>query len=249
MSDELTSGLRELAAAGETSPSLTGAEIRGRAGRRRRRRRTALAGAGACAAGALALVVALGPGGGTDHGTPPAASPTGAPSGPVTPNATVDLSRRVLAASGRTMPLTAGTAKAPTPTGRMTVTAKQTVRRMIAEEVGLGEKYDVKVPWVIELTGSDGAKNFVAALTYDPKAPGNYDRTNGWIGLRPHDAQWLYEHLDVGAVVDVEAAAGSTASSPTSTNRAEGGATRGPGGPGTAAAGTGTGSASGASGH
>lgn len=210
MSDELTSGLRELAAEGEASPSLTGAEIRGRAGRRRLRRRTALATAGACAAGALALVVVVSLGGGTDRGTPPAASPAGTPGVPVTPDATVDLSRRALSASGRTMPLTAGTAKTPTPTGRMTVTAKEKVRRMVAAEVGLGEKYDVKIPWVIELTGSDGTKSFVAALTYDAKAPGNYDRTNGWIGLRPHDAQWLYTRLDVGAVVDIEGSSGST---------------------------------------
>ncbi|MFF0137068.1 L,D-transpeptidase [Streptomyces sp. NPDC005227] len=227
MSDELTSGLRELAAEGETSPSLTGAEIRGRAGRRRRRRRTALAAAGASAAGALALVVVVSLGGGTDHGTPPAASPAGTPGVPVTPNATVDLSRRALSASGRTMPLTAGTAKTPTPTGRMTVTAKETVRRMVAEDVGLGEKYDVKIPWVIELTGSDGTKSFVAALTYDPKAPGNYDRTNGWIGLRPHDAQWLYARLDVGAVVDIEASADSTSSPPANGAGGESGASGG----------------------
>jgi hypothetical protein len=100
VSDDLTSGLRELAAEGEALPALSGAEIRGRAVRRRRRRRTAVAvavaSASASASATLALVVVVNLGGGTEQRPAPAASPTGTPSLPAAPDATVDLSRRVV---------------------------------------------------------------------------------------------------------------------------------------------------------
>jgi hypothetical protein len=198
VSDELTSELRELAAEGETLPALSGAEIRGRAVRRRRRRRTALAVTGASAAAALALVVAVNLGGDTDQRPSPAASPTGTPSLPAVPDATVDL------------PLSSGSAWTPTATGRMTVTGKEAVKLMPGSEVGLKGKYSLKVPWVIEFSASDGTANYIAALTYDDKAPGSYDRTSGWIGLRQTDAKWLYEQLRPGSVIEIEGIAPSS---------------------------------------
>lgn len=210
MSDELTSELRELAAEGETLPALSGAEIRGRAVRRRRRRRTALAVTGASAAAALALVVAVNLGGDTDQRPSPAASPTGTPSLPAVPDATVDLSRRVVSVAGRELPLSSGSAWTPTATGRMTVTGKEAVKLMPGSEVGLKGKYSLKVPWVIEFSASDGKANYIAALTYDDKAPGSYDRTSGWIGLRQTDAKWLYEQLRPGSVIEIEGIAPSS---------------------------------------
>jgi len=221
VSDELTSQLRELAQEGETPPPVSGAEIRFRAVRRRRRRRTAAAVSGACAATALALVLALNLGGGdgTDRHTPPAASASGVPTTPASPDATVDLSRRALTVNGRTVPISSGSVWTPTPTGRMTVMAKEAVKVMHGEEAGLVDKsYEIKLPWVIELASADGAtKNYIVALTYDEKAPGNYDHTHGWIGLRRTDAKWLYEQLRLGAVVDIEGAA------PTETPASDGG--------------------------
>ncbi|MER5385648.1 L,D-transpeptidase [Streptomyces sp. NPDC002688] len=251
MSDELTSDLRELAAEGETPPTLTGAQIRGRAVRRRRRRRTALAAAGASVAGALALVVALSLGGDTDRELPPAASPTVTASSPATPDATVDLGRRVLSVAGRQLPITAGTVKTPTPTGRMTVLAKKAVDVLTARDVGFSDTYDLKAPWVIQLGASDGSENFIATMTYDEKALGNYDRTGGWIGLRQADAKWLYEQLSPGAVIDIEASgAADRTPSPTPTGVdgrgvATAGSTGMDGGAATAGTGTGPGTSGG----
>ncbi|MGW3668531.1 L,D-transpeptidase [Streptomyces sp. NPDC005141] len=235
MSDELTSELRELAAEGEQPPTLTGAEIRGRAVRRRRHRRTALAAAGASVAGALALVVAASLGGGPDREPPPAASPTvtPSPSPTATPDATVDLGRHVLSVAGRRLPITAGTVKTPTRTGRMTVLAKKAVDVLTARDVGFSDKYDLKTPWVILLGASDGSENFIATMTYDEKAPGSYDRTSGWIGLRQADAKWLYQQLSPGAVIDVETSGASGRTpSPTPTG-ADGGAVTAGSGSGT----------------
>ncbi|MFF1624380.1 L,D-transpeptidase [Streptomyces sp. NPDC058272] len=204
MSDELTSDLRELAAAGEALPALSGAEIRARAVRRRRRRRTSMTVAGASAAAALALVVAVHPGGdGSDRRPAPAASPTGAPSLPATPDASVDLSRRVISVAGRELPLSSGAERTPTGTGRMTVTAKESAKTMPGSEAGIKNDYRLKVSWVIELGAADGTANYIAALSYDEKAPGHYDRTTGWIGLRPTDAKWLYERLRLGSVIEI----------------------------------------------
>jgi hypothetical protein len=208
VSDELTSELRELAAEGGTLPVLSGAEIRARAVRRRRRRRTTVAVAGASVAAALALVVAVNLGGDGPDGRPaPAASPTGTPSPPAAPDATVDLSRRVISVAGRELPLSSGSVGTPTRTGRMTVTAKESVKLLPGNEVGVKGEYSLKLPWIIELGASDGTANYIAALTYDEKAPGNYDRTKGWMGLRRSDAKWLYERLEVGSVIEIEGTA------------------------------------------
>ncbi|WP_393080361.1 L,D-transpeptidase [Streptomyces sp. LN704] len=206
MSDDLSSDLRELAASGETPPPVSGAEIRFRAVRRRRGRRTAatVSVAGACAAAGLALLLALHLGdGGTRERPSPAASPTAPSRTPVAVGATVDLARRVLTAAGRDMPVSAGMPGRPTPTGRMTVVAKRDVRVVPALEVGPKDVYALKVPWVIELRAADGTTNFVGGLSTDQKAPGNYDVTDGWIGLRSADAQWLYGQLDLGTVVEI----------------------------------------------
>ncbi|MFF3612563.1 L,D-transpeptidase [Streptomyces sp. NPDC002580] len=219
MSDELVSELRELAAGGEKPPALTGAEIRGRAVRRRRRRRTATAAAGASVAAALALVAAVNLGG-ADRKPPPAASPTAVPA-PTRPAAdvTVDLSRHVLSAAGRRLPLSSGTSKKPTPTGRMTVTVKNAVARISGATVGFPDAYDFKVPWYLELTAADGTRSFIAGMTYNDKAPGSYDITSGWIGLRPKDAEWLYRQVPVGAVIDIEDPGRTPSPTPTAADR------------------------------
>ena len=210
MSDELTSELtaelRELAAAGETPPALSGAEIRGRAVRRRRRRRTAVAAAGATAVASLAVVLLLNLGGAADRHPSPAGSPTGTPSIPATADATVNLSRRLVTVAGRELPVSSGAVETPTAAGRMTVAAKMSTKLMPSDDV-VGPGYDLKVSWFIELLAPDGRTNYIAALSYDEKAPGAYDRTSGWIGLRTSDAEWLYGQLAVGSVVDVEGTA------------------------------------------
>ncbi|MFE2681805.1 L,D-transpeptidase [Streptomyces mirabilis] len=204
MSDELASGLRELAQDAETPPSVSGAEIRLRAVRRRRRRFrwTAVTVAAACAAASLALVVALNLTGGDREDRPsPAASPTAPPStpSPAAPDATVDLSRRMLTVAGRELPISSGSVRYPTAGGRMMVVSKDSVKALSM----FAGKYMEKVAWVIGLRAADGTTNFVGTLTGDEKAPGNYDVTTGWIGLRRADAVWLYKQLEPGAVIEI----------------------------------------------
>lgn len=219
MSDELTFRLRELAQEAEAPVPVPGAEIRRRAVRRKRRRRTAGVVTGACAATALALVLALNVGGdGTDRSPAPAASPTGTPTTPVSPDAIVDLSRRVLTVEGIHLPISSGTLEKPTPTGRMKVTAKEAVKVTSSSTAGFSKQaYTLKIPWVLELSSVDGSSStYIGTLTYDENAPGTYERTNGWIGLRQYDAKWLYSRLRLGSVVDIEGAA------PTGTPSSEG---------------------------
>ncbi|MFE7839026.1 L,D-transpeptidase family protein [Streptomyces sp. NPDC057474] len=58
---------------------------------------------------------------------------------------------------------------------------------------------------------------WIAAITHNEEAPGNYDATTGWIGLRTTDARWLYERLSQGAVVEIRSTAPTPASTPTPT--------------------------------
>ncbi|MCX4235625.1 L,D-transpeptidase [Streptomyces ortus] len=216
---ELSVALRELAQDHETPLVVTGAEIRRRAVRRRRRRKASLAAVGTAGAGALAaLLLALVLTDGEDaRSVPPAASygvktpPTNAQPSPVVVAATVDLDRRTLIAGGRTVPISAGTGDAPTPTGLMTITAKYPAT-MVPGAVAGWHEYEVKAAWVMRLRGPDDRTNYLLALGWDEKAPGTYDATGGAIGLRTVDAMWLYKTLKPGAVVEV---VGSATSRPT----------------------------------
>ncbi|MFE7766234.1 L,D-transpeptidase [Streptomyces sp. NPDC057438] len=44
---------------------------------------------------------------------------------------------------------------------------------------------------------------WIAGIAHNEKAPGAYDATDGWIGLRTADARWLFERLPKDAVVDI----------------------------------------------
>jgi L,D-transpeptidase-like protein len=227
---ELATALRELAHDHETPVPVPGTEIRRRAGRRRRRRQVSIAAAGATAAGALALVLTVALTGGHDAGsTPPAASytaptptptptptPPSAEAGQVPVTAKVDLGRREMFVGGRTLPISSGSLKTPTPTGLMTVTAKYQAATVPGDSAGWNG-YDVKATWVMRLRAPDDRTNYLLALTWDEKAPGNYDRTGGVIGLRRADAMWLYEALKPGSVVEVVGAAPEETSGGTGT--------------------------------
>lgn len=238
MSDELTVRLRELAGTAEAPPPGSGAEVRATAGRRRRRRRRRSAAVvGGCAAAGLAAVLTLNV---ASHGTEghPSTAASPVPSATAGPDATVDLSRHVLTFAGRELPISAGTARNPTPTGLMTVTGKDSTVVFTGDTVGFDSGYDLKMAWVVTLSpveasapGEDGASRTgeatalspaaggpirIAAIAHNEKAPGNQDTTTGWIGLRTTDARWLYERLPEGAVVDIRdaGAAPSRAATP-----------------------------------
>jgi hypothetical protein len=211
VSHELTSELRELAAEGERPPTLTGAQIRGRAVRRRRRRRTAMAAAGASVAGALVLVVVVSLGGGTHQDPPPAASPTVTPGPPVAmPDATIDLGRRVISVAGRELTLTSDSLTGYVPTLRSTVTVKEPTMTVSGKTVGFSGAYSFKASWAIELTAPDGTTDYVGSMT--PDENGSYDPSLGWIGLREADAKWLYEQLAPGSVVEIKPSSGGPSS-------------------------------------
>ncbi|MFJ9152831.1 L,D-transpeptidase [Streptomyces sp. NPDC102270] len=204
MSDDrdLTTALRDVADAHQTPPQVSGTEIRRRAARRRRRRHGAFAGTAVAAAGAaVVLAFTTGLGGGTEQRPATAASDTPSPR----PAATVDLSRRLLTIAGRELAVSSGTARHPTPTGLMTVTAKFPTKTMDSAALGLGkgDGYEITLPWVVELRTADGRTNYVVALTWNEKAPGTSDVTQGWIGLRTADAKWLYAKLKPGMVLSV----------------------------------------------
>ncbi|MER5828060.1 hypothetical protein ABT086_39030, partial [Streptomyces mirabilis] len=92
-----------------------------------------------------------------------------------------------------------GSVRYPTATGRMMVVTKDSVRTL---SLFAGKDLQ-KVAWVIGLRAADGTTNFVGTLASDEKAPGNYDVTTGWIGLRRADAVWLYKQLEPGAVIEI----------------------------------------------
>ncbi|MET7982195.1 MULTISPECIES: hypothetical protein [unclassified Streptomyces] len=241
MSDELTSALCELATEGERSPELTGAEIRGRATVRRRRRRTAWAAAGACVAAALALVLVVSPDGGARQKPPPAASPGVTASLPVaSPDATIDLGRRVISVAGLRLTLNFDSLPGYTPTVRTTVTAKNAVRNVSSKTVGLSGGYAFKASWAVELTAPDGTTDYVGSV--DSGGQGFSDPDHGWIGLDMTEAKLLYDRLAPGAVVEIRPSANASAPSSVHGGKTTGGTgvttgTRSPGA-GTSDAGT-----------
>ncbi|MGW2054879.1 L,D-transpeptidase [Streptomyces sp. NPDC001840] len=208
---QLTGALRELAQSHESAPRLPGAAIRRRAAVRRGRRRGAALAGGAVAAGAVVVALTVGLGVGQGGPAERAATPAASHNASAPPVGTADLSRRLLTVAGRELPISSGMLKAPTPTGRMTVTAKHRTKLMPTEGVGadagLGSEYEVRLPWVIELRTPDNRTNYIVAMTYNENAPGRQDATHGWIGLRSSDAEWLYERLRPGDIVAVEGAA------------------------------------------
>ncbi|MEU6365223.1 L,D-transpeptidase [Streptomyces sp. NPDC046931] len=218
MSDDLTTGLRELAESGQMPPRVSGTEVRRRAGVRRRRRRTAVAAAGVSAVTVLGVALLLNLAGPGPHDRPsPASTPTSTPSTHAAPSATVYLVGRVLVIGDRALPVSSGKFGTRTPTGRMTVTARRDITTQHGKALGLAGGYGFKVPWVVELRSADGTSTFLGGLTYDSKAPGNYDSTNGWIGLGVDDAKWVYERLSAGDVVVVEDGRGTPVPERTST--------------------------------
>ncbi|MFJ9964129.1 L,D-transpeptidase [Streptomyces avermitilis] len=205
MSDDLATELRELAESGATVPVVPGAEIRRRAGARRRRRRTSAAVGSTATALALGLALVLNLGGpGAERKPSPAGRPTSTPSTLAAPVATVHLARRILTVDGRTLFVSPGTARKDTPTGRLTVTAKYEIKLVSGEDIAFKGTYSYKVPWMVELRADDGTSAYLGGLSSDEKAPGNYDTTRGWIGLRVPDAKWLYGRLAVGDSVGIE---------------------------------------------
>jgi hypothetical protein len=216
VSDDLTTGLRDLAESGQAKPPVAGAEIRRRAGARRRRRRTAAAAVGACAATALAVTLLLNlPGRDTerDHRPAPAATPPATPSTGTAPSATVDLRRGILTYGTRELRVVAGGVRT-VPTGRMKVIGHTDITPQTAKELGLGGSYSVEISSVLALRGDDGSLAYIGGLFHTQKTVDRPEVPKRWLALGIDDAAWLYKQVRPGEVFDIESGTGTAQQTP-----------------------------------
>ncbi|GEC09805.1 hypothetical protein SSP24_74600 [Streptomyces spinoverrucosus] len=217
MSDDLTTGLRELAASGQTPPPVPGADIRYRAAHRRRRRRTtaALTGAGTVLALALALLLHLG-GVGPAQQPPAAAHPTTTTSPTPSPlpaaDVTVDLRRKIMFFGGRVLFLSPMTGTPPT--GRMTVVSKTQVKEVSGAELGYKSTSPYQIYWVIELRGDHGTTAYMGGMHVDANTPDDQTPRSDWIILQNTDAKSVYGQLRPGSVVNIETTVPTASESP-----------------------------------
>ncbi|MER6564975.1 hypothetical protein ABT288_01890 [Streptomyces sp. NPDC001093] len=200
--NELTTRLRELATANETTPPVAAPGIRRRAVRRGRRRRTALTlGAGTAVLALAAFALTLHSGDTPAHRQSPAAtaprlpSPTFTASPAATPvTGRVDFEKQTLTIGGRVMHITPDF-PALASAGLLTVSAKLDLKRDTVDEI---TKNSCKVaePYVVELRGTGRTSVYAGSLTCAPR-PGS------WIGLGMKDAMWLYNRLEPGDTLSV----------------------------------------------
>ncbi|MFI8301975.1 hypothetical protein ACIF80_00750 [Streptomyces sp. NPDC085927] len=230
MSDELATALRELAEANQAPPPLPAAEVRTRARRRSRRRRTTVRlGLATSVAGMLTTI------GLTVHaeepGRDPRASaesatigtPTSSPRAPEavtarpadTEEAVLDLGRHTLTFDGRVMRVDShffGTLLSP---GReLTVRAKHEVM-LLRDDERTGNRYEAKVPYVVELRTGDRPPVYAGALAFDTRSLGALDARTGWLGLSVNDARWFYTRVRQGEHVEITSTATPAPSAPT----------------------------------
>ncbi|EPD67535.1 hypothetical protein [Streptomyces sp. HGB0020] len=217
MSDELSTALRELAAARATRPVLDGPGIRARAMRRRRRRRAAyaLGGGGTAALVLLGLAVHLHPSGTTDQRPgirPPAVtapvSAVPSPSAATPVVGALDLSRHALTCGRRVLPVLAQSGRPLAATGPMRVVAKQNPRDLTFV-LPSKSPVSVRVPYVVELRDRQDRPHYIGVFTPKLKALSDYAAKSEWIGLGAEDAAWFYARAHIGdtlAVTDDPAA-------------------------------------------
>jgi lipoprotein-anchoring transpeptidase ErfK/SrfK len=194
-------------------------QLRRRGDRRRAASRAATLSAafvllgGTATAGVYAGQSAFGQGGTV---APPAStagpSPSAEPTADVAFHVTVDVTRHRLTVRAddrvvRTLPVTAGNERIHPmhePRYRV-VTEKARVRyRSAPTRSGKGD-----YAWYV---GLNDPEVFFAEPYWDADVEGDWvfgstNVTNGWIGLRPDDAEWLYRRLEVGDPVTIRASA------------------------------------------
>ncbi|MFE9920909.1 hypothetical protein ACFYQA_04825 [Streptomyces sp. NPDC005774] len=218
MSDELAAVLRELAEAHEAPPPVPAAEVRARARRRSRRRRTTVRlGLATSVAGMLATV------GLTVHAEEPGrdprtsaesatiGTPTSSPRAPEaatdrpagTEEAVLDLGRHTLTFDGRVMRVDSRSfATLLTPGRELTVRAKHEVM-LLRGDVSAENRYEAKVPYVVELRTGDRPPVYAGALAFDTRSLGALDARTGWLGLSVSDARWFYTRIRQGEHVEI----------------------------------------------
>ncbi|MFB0616217.1 hypothetical protein [Streptomyces sp. AGS-58] len=205
MADELSSALRELAAAQESAPVVGGPATRARATRRRRRRRAAASlGAGTAALAVLGFALSLRLGTAPDH---PAGHRTEAVVSPTPFSDTLDLSRRTLSFGGRVMPVLSESDALRGADSPMTVVAKEDPRELSHPVSPSGPTIGptvVSVRDVVELRDGEGRPHYVGLFSPQLKTLSD-DGGGGWIGLGAEDVRWFYARVRPGDTFSVTA--------------------------------------------
>jgi hypothetical protein len=219
VSDELSTALHEFAAEHETSPVLTGAEVRGRAVRRARRRvaGTLVAGTAALALVAFALTLDFTDSAGEGKqrqvpaatpAAPSASAPSAAASSP-TPRAPitgrVDLGKRILIVGNRVIPLAAASPDSSKVVGPLTVYDKKPdIKILTVAKPAQGARYNVEISYAVELRDADNEPFYVGAvLGYGKVNVDKYETSRGWIDLDQADAKWFYASVKTGTALSV----------------------------------------------
>ncbi|MFG2695603.1 Ig-like domain-containing protein [Kitasatospora sp. NPDC048407] len=137
--------------------------------------------------------------------------------------ATVDLDRHTMTVRQdgrllRTLEVSGGSPEHSTYLGTMVVSERYQVTRMNSQTVGLGDEYDIKdVPHALRLTTSG---TFVHGNYWtDREVFGAANTSHGCIGLADTNdgspntpAGWLYQHIQVGDVMEVRGSHGDRVS-------------------------------------
>ncbi|GAB2467789.1 hypothetical protein [Streptomyces incanus] len=233
MSDELAAALRELAEAHEVPSPVPAAEVRTRARRRSRRRRTTLRlGLATSVAGMLAtigLTVHAEESGEDPHtpatssGTEAIGTSTSSPRAPEaatnrsagTEEAVLDLGRHTLTFDGRVMRVDSHFFATLLPPDReLTVRAKHETM-LLRGDARAENRYEAKVPYVVELRTGDRPPVYAGALAFDTRSLGALDARTYWLGLSVSDARWFYTRVRQGEHVEITSMAAPTPPAPT----------------------------------
>ncbi|MBN0048556.1 L,D-transpeptidase [Streptomyces actuosus] len=202
---DLSTRLHRLAAHSTAPAPTSGEQVRNRAVRRRRGRRVLLS--TSALAGAALTVVATGTFASPTHQVASPATPvlrplTPGPSPTPVQRVTVDLDAFTLTMEGRSFSITSPDEGCPIGATTVTVTAKH-------PGVTLPNPYTTSPDdrrWAVTFTDRDHRQRLLI-WALDPAAGLNsigHRSTGGSVALAPEDGKWVYDHIEVGARVEIK---------------------------------------------
>ena len=102
----------------------------------------------------------------------------------------------------KTMPITTGKPGFDTRNGIKVVLEKEPFVRMVSSTVGIGgsDSYDLGVYWDVRVTWSG---EYVHAAPWSEGSQGVANVSHGCTGLSTENAEWFYDHVRVGDIVQV----------------------------------------------
>lgn len=111
----------------------------------------------------------------------------------------------------RTMPITTGKPGFDTRNGIKVVLEKEPFVRMVSDTVGIAagssDSYDLGVYWDVRVTWSG---EYVHAAPWSEGSQGVANVSHGCTGLSTENAEWFYNHVHVGDIVQVVNSHGTT---------------------------------------